>query len=192
MRPKRICQLKTTPIKMSTNHLKSAASVEATSVSNKFVVNSLEQMAPENFTVKGLTALQLERFYSLSYLYGEEGAMKIVSNVTSHGMDSWGMITQKTEAITDMDSDNVDYHDALEKFITIGQLNSIGDIIHAVAMIRRELGLKPHKKDILKSCVADFFARHMVKTVFEELPIGSKDKPKVIGYIATFNLNCQL
>jgi len=160
--------------------------------SNEVVANSLGLNEPTPLTIESLSNLQLERYYWLSFLYKDDVAMHIISNATSHGMDSWAMVSQKITTISDMDTDSTDYYNGLEEFMTIGKVYGKGEIIHTVAFVRKEMGLKPHDKNILKSCVADFFARHMVRAEFSVVPEGSKDKPEVIGYVPTFNLNCQL
>lgn len=145
-----------------------------------------------SFSSDDLNGIQLERYYSLLSLYNEERALKIASSVNSHGFNSWAMVSDKVMMITDTDAELQTYYDQIDSIISIGKLHSIGEIIQAVAMVRRLLGLKPHLKNILKSCVTDFLARHMATQELSVLPEGSNDKPKVIGYIPTFNLNCQL
>lgn len=176
--------------------------ISAVQAANNPIASQSEQTTNDGTTVStaaetlcsidDLIGVQLERFYSLLYLYSEDDASQIARSVKPHGVNSWVIVNDKVTKIADVNAELQIYHDQIDAFVTIGKLFTIGEIIQTVSMVRRELKLKPYLKNILKSCVSDFLARHMAIPELSKQPEGSKEMPKVTGYTPTFNLNCQL
>lgn len=138
-----------------------------------------------------MTLLQLERFSWLSMYYSDTIALSIVSIVTSHGLNAWEPVANKVSKIRSLETDSTEYHDALNRFVVIGRVFTMQEVILTTLRVRSDMNLKPYVKNILTNSLHDFFAHHMVLTVLSEVSAGSEDKPKVIGYQAIFNLNCQ-
>jgi hypothetical protein len=149
--------------------------------------NSLNTIDPDDYTPS-----QQEKFSELSGFYEDKDVKLIMSHLTIHGDNAFSAIKDKAFAISNGSfEDSEKIQSDLEAILVVNKFTLATRLIQHVTKVRRANKLRPYAKDALKNCVNEIFARHMFDVVKIEYKVGEKEKSEVIGYVPTFNLNCQ-
>jgi hypothetical protein len=149
--------------------------------------NSFMKIDPDDYT-----PTQQERLSELGGYYEEKDTEQIISHLTVHGENAYASIKEKVFAISNADFEETEkLQSALEEILVVNKFTPSTRVIQHATKTRRANKLKPYAKDALKNCVSAVFARHMFDVVKIEYKVGEKEKSEVIGYVPTFNLNCQ-
>lgn len=135
----------------------------------------------KSLSVKDLTAIQQQRYYSLAPIYGDS-AIDIVINLTTRGKNSYSDFLDKMHTVIKAKHDANDYYSALYESITLGDTISPGEVIQKVSDVRRELELEPYREKLKIQCEADFFLLFVFEEVHQEETIDGKTKKVLVGY----------
>jgi len=185
-----ILNFKACTMQENSNEEASASNLNAQNEQSGVVV-SFGQETPQLSTTS-LTDLQMGRYHYLLSRYSKIDALRLVTMITAHGNNSWLLVWEKIIQVGNMNAEDQKYYNSIDSDISLGTLISVGDIIEIISCKRRLFKREPFLQDIVKNCVSDFLTRYIAIPQYSEVPEHLKEKPKLIGYIPTFNLNCQL
>lgn len=134
---------------------------------------------------EGFTNNQLERFYALSHIYGEDAA-RLVPMLKARGENSYAKVYDKAVSVNRARGVDADYYSSLSGQFEDYLHLTIELIVSIVSEVRAEHDLPPYVTKIKTKSLNDYFKLFVFEEIFEETEDGIRGT--LIGYRPLFRL----
>jgi len=142
----------------------------------------------KNAELDSLTSKQLEKYYYLYPLFGEDSLIIVQYLAGGRGKNSWVAFQEKLNYINNASANDKAYFDSLYAAFEIDQPYFMDEIIQNVSTVRSDMKLNSFGENIKHNCETDFLRLFITENVYDlEGPV-TQARRKVLGYKPIFKI----
>jgi hypothetical protein len=134
-----------------------------------------------------LTSKQLERYYYLFPLFGEDAFTIVQLLAGGRGKNSWNVFQEKLNEIINAPLQDREYYNTLYESFELDRPYKMDEIIQNVSTVRSDMKLESFGEAIKLKCETDFLRLFLTENVYD-VDASASVRRKVLGYTPIYKI----